>query len=75
MNSHFCKVGKTRLNTTTVFSLKDLEDRYYSFIEEAYNLKQTDMSLSDILFFEAKQLKQRILNMKRSMSKDLGAAF
>jgi len=75
MNSHFCKVGKTRSNINTVFSLKDLEDRYVRFVEEAYNIEQTDMSLSDILFYEAKKLKQRILNLKRTNAEDLDAAF
>jgi hypothetical protein len=75
MNSHFCKVGKTRPNSNTTFSLKDLEDRYVRFVEEAYNVQQTDMSLSDILLFEAKKLKQHILNLKRTNSKDLDAVF
>ena len=75
MNSHFCKVGKLRSNINSTFSLKDLEDKYARFVEEAYNVKQTDMSLSDILFYEAQKLKQRILSLKRTNSKDLDAAF
>lgn len=75
MDSHFCKVGKTRPNINTIFSLKDLEKKYSSFIEEAYNIEQTDKSLSDILFYEARKLKQRILNLKRAKSKDLDVVF
>ncbi|WP_460218393.1 Lacal_2735 family protein [Psychroserpens sp. MEBiC05023] len=75
MDSHFCKVGATRLNHHKVFNIKDLENKYTQFIEEAYNVKQTDMGLSDILFFEARKLKQRILSLKRLHSKDLDAVF
>lgn len=77
MDTHFCKVGKTRPYIYKTFNLKDLENRYSSFIEEAYNVEQTDMSLSDILFYEAHKLKQRILNLKRSSSKlkDFDVAF
>ncbi|WP_204345568.1 Lacal_2735 family protein [Psychroserpens algicola] len=75
MNSHFCKVGKTSPNNNKIFSLKDLEDKYIRFVEEAYNVEQTDMSLSDILRYEAKKLKQIILSLKRTNSKDLDAAF
>ena len=75
MNSHFCKVGKTRANTNSLFSLKDLEDKYFRFVEEAYNIEQTDMSLSDILCYEAQKLKQRILNLKRTNDKDLDTAL
>ena len=65
MSSHFCKVGRVRPRGNTVFSLKDLEQKYSSFIEEAYNIEQTDMSLSDILFHEARKLKHRILSLKQ----------
>ncbi|MEH6536363.1 MAG: Lacal_2735 family protein [Psychroserpens sp.] len=75
MNPHFCKVGKSRPYLNKIFNLKDLEDRYSRFIEEAYNVEQTDISLSDILFHEANKLKQRILNLKRSKLKDFDAMF
>lgn len=75
MNSHFCKVGKTRPNLNKIFSLEDLEKKHARFVEDAYNVEQTDMSLSDILLFEAHKLKQRILNLKRTNSIDLDAAL
>jgi hypothetical protein len=64
MNSHFCKVGKITQNLNKRSKLEYLEHQYSNFIEEAYNVKQTDMSLSDILFYEAQQLKRKILNLK-----------
>lgn len=75
MNSHFCKVGKIRPNINKTFNIKDLEHKYSNFIEEAYNVEQTDRSLSDTLFHEAKKLKQRILNLKKYSSTELDAAF
>ncbi|MDG5492576.1 Lacal_2735 family protein [Psychroserpens sp. SPM9] len=75
MKTHFCKVGKTSPNINTTTNLKDLEDRYTRSIEEAYNIEQTDMGLSDILLYEAQKLKQRILNLKRLNSKGFDAAF
>ena len=75
MNHHFCKVGRIRTNNASSFSLKDLETKYNRFIEEAYNIEQTDMSLSDILFFEARKLKQRISSLKRASVNDFDAAI
>lgn len=75
MNSHFCRVGKTTIKHNTTFSLKHLEDRYTRFIEEAYHMEQIDMSLSDILFYEAKKLKLHILNLKRTSSENLDVVF
>ncbi|MGM5469837.1 Lacal_2735 family protein [Flavobacteriaceae bacterium LMO-SS05] len=62
MEPHFCKVGKVRPSLSEVLGLKELENRYLSFIEEAYNVMQTDSSLSDILYHEASILKKHILN-------------
>ncbi|WP_298760411.1 Lacal_2735 family protein [uncultured Psychroserpens sp.] len=75
MNSHFCKVGKRRPLIRKVFSIKELEDKYTRVIEEAYNVEQTDMSLSDILLYEAQKLKQCILSLKKIEAKGLDAAF
>ncbi|WP_298899730.1 Lacal_2735 family protein [uncultured Psychroserpens sp.] len=75
MNSHFCKVGKRRPSIRKVFSIKELEDKYTRVIEEAYNVEQTDMSLSDFLLYEAQKLKQRILSLKKIEAKGLDAAF
>lgn len=62
MNSHFCKVGRIRPSIGEVLGLKELEQKYLSFIEEAYNIMQTDASLSDILYYEALKLKKHIIN-------------
>lgn len=35
---------------------KGIEAKYKQLIERAYNLRQTDDSLSDILYFEAERL-------------------
>lgn len=75
MNPHFCKVGKTKLNFGDVLNLKELENTYLNFIEEAYNLIQTDAGLSDFLYHEASKLKKTILNLKRYNSNDLDAAI
>ncbi|WP_040282455.1 Lacal_2735 family protein [Psychroserpens damuponensis] len=75
MNSHFCKVGKISPNPSKITNLKDLEHKYSNFIEEAYNVEQTDRSLSDTLFHEAKKLKQRILNLKKYNPTGFDAAF
>lgn len=61
MDSHFCKVGKVKPSVTEAMSLTELERKYLIFIEEAYNLIQTDASLSDILYYEAYKLKKNML--------------
>lgn len=65
MNSHFCKVGRVRPSIGDVLGLKEMEEKYLSFIEEAYNVMQTDASLSDILYHEALKLKKHIVNFNR----------
>jgi hypothetical protein len=65
MNPHFCKVGKVRPGLSEVLGLKDLERKYLNFIEEAYNVMQTDASLSDILYYEASKLKKLIVNFNK----------
>ena len=75
MNAHFCRVGKKTPNLRKMFSLKELERNYYEFMEQAYNVMQSDVSLSDTLFYEASKLKRRILNIKGSNSNDLDTAF
>ena len=62
MNSHFCKVGKVRPSLNEVLGIDQLEKQYLSFMEEAYNVMQTDASLSDILYYEALKLKKHIIN-------------
>lgn len=75
MNTHFCKVGRIRPNLGKVLNLKELESTYLNFIEEAYNVTQTDSGLSDFLYHEASKLKKRILSLKGSNSNTLDAAF
>lgn len=75
MNNHFCKIGKTRLGLSGVMNLKELEQKYLRFIEEAYNVIQTDAGTSDLLYHEASKLKKTILNLKKNASKDLDAAI
>lgn len=75
MNTHFCKVGKIKLGISEALNLKELEISYTRFIEEAYNLIQTDAGLSDFLYHEASKLKKIILNVKNSGSNDLDAAI
>ena len=65
MNSHFCKVGRVRPNFGEILGLEELEKKYFSFIEEAYNLMQTDASLSDVLYHEASKLRKQILTISR----------
>ncbi|MFC4720806.1 Lacal_2735 family protein [Geojedonia litorea] len=74
MSTHFCKVGRINANQVDVLNISELEKMYLSFIEEAYNLLQTDSSLSDILYFEAEKLKKRILNLKKSYPDSLDMA-
>ena len=75
MSTHFCKVGKIKPNLSKALGLDELERRYKNFIEEAYNLIQTDAGLSDFLYHEASKLRKNILVAKRSESNDLDAAF
>ncbi|MGC1632884.1 MAG: Lacal_2735 family protein [Gelidibacter sp.] len=75
MNQHFCKVGKIRFGLNEVINLKEIEKNYLKFSEEAYNLMQTDSSLSDFLYEEANKLKKLILSLKTASTNDVDAAF
>lgn len=75
MNTHFCKVGKIKLGLSDPLNLKELEQSYLKFIEEAYNVFQTDAGLSDFLYHEASKLKKVMLNLKNSNSNDFDAAI
>ena len=74
MNKHFCKVGR-KISLSEILNLKEIEQNYLQFIEEAYNLIQTDAGVSDFLYHEASKLKQIILNLKGSNSNDFDAAI
>lgn len=45
-----------------------MEAKYKRLMERAYNLKQTDDSLSDIFYFEADQLLQKLNALKNDMT-------
>jgi hypothetical protein len=75
MHAHFCKVGKIKLGLSDALNLKELEQNYLKFIEEAYNVIHTDAGLSDFLYHEASKLKKTMLNLKNSNSNDFDAAI
>lgn len=75
MNRHNCKVGKIKFSLTDVLNLKEVEKNYLKFTEEAYNMLQSDASLSDFLYHEASKLRKIILNLKHSKTNDVDAAF
>ncbi|MBJ7879401.1 hypothetical protein [Gelidibacter salicanalis] len=75
MNTQFCKVGKIKFSLNEVLNLDEVENNYLKFTEEAYNMLQTDASLSDFLYHEASKLRKIILNLKNSNSADVDAAF
>ena len=74
MNTQYCKIGKSRFQLNRLPNLKELEHKYLSFVEEAYNVRQLDASISDYLYFEASKLKQHILRFKEVIAKNLDAA-
>lgn len=66
MSTHFCKVGKVRPNFNKVLNLKELEIKYFNFVEEAYNTMQSDAGLSDILYYKASKLKKYLSSLKHA---------
>ena len=64
MSMQYCKIGKTTPVLPKIFDLKHLEAQLSIALEEAYNIRQTDAGLSDILHYEARKLKQQILNLR-----------
>ena len=75
MNTQYCKVGKIQPVLPDILDLNQLEKRHSYVIEEAYNLHQTDASLSDVLYYEARKLKQLISNLRQVLTKDLDVSF
>ncbi len=65
MSAQFCKIGKVKVDLKALLGIQELEKKYKNFIEEAYNVSMTDASLSDMLYFEAKKIKQLILKSKQ----------
>ncbi len=74
MNPHFCRVGNRKPNLTKILPLRDLEQSYLNFMEQAYNVMHSDVSLSDTLFYEASRLKRLISSLKIK-SNHFDAAF
>ena len=70
MDSHYCKVGRVRPSLSEVLGLKELEKKYLSFMEEAYNVMQTDAGLSDVLYYEASKLKKQMLTISNFKEQD-----
>jgi len=56
MNERFCKIGTIRSKENIIFSASNLEKQYATFIENAYNLMQTDAALSDFFYYEASKI-------------------
>lgn len=75
MSTQFCKVGKIKFGLNEVLNIKEVEKNYLKFTEEAYNLLQTDSSLSDFLYHEASKLRKIILSLKNSKTNDVDPAF
>ncbi|MEM6516120.1 MAG: hypothetical protein AAF688_08040 [Bacteroidota bacterium] len=69
MGFQFSRVGQKTTNLEETFSLGELKKQYSNFVEEAYNIMQSDMGLSDILYYEAYRLKCQILNLEKASLK------
>ncbi|MGY0391969.1 Lacal_2735 family protein [Bizionia sp. KMM 8389] len=65
MSTQFCKIGNVKVGLKQLLGLKELEKQYKKYIEAAYNTSMTDASMSDMLYFEAKKIKQTILSTKQ----------
>ncbi len=61
----YCKIGKTTPVLPKIFDLKRLEAQLSIANEEAYNVRQTDSGMSDVLYYEAQKLKQQILHLRK----------
>lgn len=67
MTTQFCKVGNASMRLKNYDVLKDVQNTYKLYIEQAYNLKFSDSSLSDVFYFEAYRLKKQLQNLKRQL--------
>lgn len=47
---------------------KKMEQKYKQLIERAYNLRQSDDSLSDVFYFEADKLLEEMKYLKNNLS-------
>ncbi|WP_066220831.1 Lacal_2735 family protein [Formosa haliotis] len=64
MSKQFCKVGQVKPNLKRLLKIEELQSLYNAFIEEAYNVMQTDCSLSDYLYFEASKLRKQMITIE-----------
>ncbi|WP_159022897.1 Lacal_2735 family protein [Formosa sp. L2A11] len=64
MKNQFSKVGNVKPNIKKFLKIEELQNLYKSFIEEAYNVMQTDSSLSDYLYFEAFKLRKEMIRVE-----------
>ncbi|MCB0463481.1 MAG: Lacal_2735 family protein [Flavobacteriaceae bacterium] len=74
MNPHFNNIDQAREKINAMLNVNELEQRYKTTIEQAYNLSQTESGLSDALYYEASLMLQRILKLKASFDYNFEAA-
>jgi len=58
-------------NTPTIpgkINLKRLENKYKQLIESAYNLRQSDDSLSDVFYYEAEKILTQLRLLRSNLS-------
>lgn len=65
MTPQFCKVGKIKPSEYLEYNLNKLEEDYLKFMDEAYSLMHADTGISDFLYYEASQLKKKILTLRK----------
>ena len=75
MKNQFSKVGKVRPSLKKLLKIEELQNLYKSFIEEAYNVMQTDSSLSDYLYFEANKLKKEMIRVEANNNDRFRSTF
>ncbi len=64
MNQRYCKIGTIRSKDNIIYNTSNLEKRYTTFIENAYNLMQTDAGMSDFFYHEANKIFNRLKKIK-----------
>ncbi len=59
---------KATKSPSSIALFKKMEQKYKRLIERAYNLRQSDDSLSDIFYFEADKLLEEMNYLKNNLS-------